>query len=245
MKCKLILTLLIFVIFGLVLFYGCGGSEGISEPASIAEQDNNTDGAYLNVQVVWPQNGMEGSLVISSGSEDNSITASMPGGTVYIKIKVRHVSDDPNSNLLNGFAILNALAGEDKRTLGPLPAVRVIVRAEAFDAATGTKPVSVAEHEMQLKLGQNPVGLNLGDYKLTLIAEPVISGLTSSWVAPDETPTPEPTLTPMPTETPMPPTATPTTIILLRLHFQLHIRLPEVNLLQHLYFLEIKKSILR
>ncbi len=197
MKCKFFLTLLILIISGFILFYGCSGSDGIVEPSSISDNQGNTNQTvgFITIRVVWPENGIEGECIISSGNEQNTLTASMPGGTTEIKIKVREQGElNPDEILLHGEGKITWPA-EDTITIGPIPSIWVTIRAEAYDKSGNQ--LSAVEEDLEVKPGPNTVGLNLGDYRLSLTAEPVMSGLTSSGSFPTEIPTPSgPTPTP-------------------------------------------------
>ena len=176
MKNRLFIYLIILIaLFSIIFVNGCGsGTDNIMTSPSISNQDPNT-GAYLHITVTWPQNGSVGKCIMSSGKEESTITASMPANTKQIIVKVRQAidpndpdapADDPNSYLKNGYAEI--LAPQDKVTIGPLPAIKVKVRAETYDRYGPLLPanaLAIAEKELQLYvLTQNGYfGLNRGN----------------------------------------------------------------------------------
>jgi len=179
MEKKLIITLAILTIISLIIAVGCGDSgDTMINPTSQGNTVNNPEnnGAYIKVNITWPQDGIEGKCIISSGNE-NTLTASMPGGTMQVIVRVRPVPDpnsptyvdDPNNYLENGYAEI--LKPEEKVILGPLPAMHVIVRAEAHDRygpLVANMAISAVEKDFHLQIGQNTTELNLGDYELNL-----------------------------------------------------------------------------
>ncbi len=195
MKNRLFISLIILIaLFSIIFVDGCGGgTDNIITSPSISNQNPNT-GAYIHITVTWPQNGSVGKCIMSSGKEESTITASMPADTKQIIVKVRQAidpndpdapPDDPNSYLKNGYAEI--LAPQDKVTIGPLPAIKVKVRAETYDRYGPLLPeqaISIVEKEFQLYvLSENEIAMPLGDYDLTLTADPntiVLGGSTVS-----------------------------------------------------------------
>ncbi|MBU1627084.1 hypothetical protein KKB18_06910, partial [bacterium] len=93
--------------------------------------------------------------------------------------------DDPNNYIKNGYAEIKN--PDEGATVGPLPAMKVIVRAEAHDRfgpLAAHMAISAVEKEFQLEFDENHVSFNLGDYELKLTSEdPLVVekvGLTSS-----------------------------------------------------------------
>lgn len=82
MKKKIYVTLLIIVISTLIISIGCGGGNDGIVPSSIPNSTDNSNtikNGYIKVTIVWPQNGVEGKYLFTSG--ENTITASMPYDT--------------------------------------------------------------------------------------------------------------------------------------------------------------------
>ena len=91
---KVLLLTLSLIIIGLIIFTGCGGgSDNLISSPSISNQnpiDNNTNtGSYMTIRVIWPQEDAPGSIIMSSGDKENTLTASMPIGVKNIKFKSR------------------------------------------------------------------------------------------------------------------------------------------------------------
>ncbi|MEQ8186824.1 MAG: hypothetical protein ABRQ39_02535 [Candidatus Eremiobacterota bacterium] len=109
---------------------------------------------------------------MSSGNEENTLTASMPNGVSKIILKIRKAPDlnDPNAppddpnNYLKPNGSIEILPPpnliETRVTLGPLPAVKAIIRAEIYD----TKGLLViAEKDYELTFDpNNEVVMDLG-----------------------------------------------------------------------------------
>ena len=153
-----------------------------------------SSGGYININVIWPQEGLSGKCIMSSGSDDNNLTASMPGGTQYILFELRE-RDNP-SNIFEFEEAPRIDWPNDRTTIGPIPVVWITVRADAYDGNNNL--LSTSEEDLEVKVGNNTVGLDLGDYKLAITAEPVIGGSSITALAggPGPEPTPEPTATP-------------------------------------------------
>ena len=95
------LIILILATFALIIAAGCGGgNDDIVTPSSLQNTNDNIEssGGYISINVIWPQEGLSGKCIMSSGSDDNNLTASMPGGTQYILFELRE-RDNP-SNIL-------------------------------------------------------------------------------------------------------------------------------------------------
>jgi len=183
------LTLLILAIFILAITTGCGSGDGVTQPGSITTSpDNNNvveNSGSITVKVVWPQPGIEGKCIFSSGGKDE-ITASMPGDTQKILVTVRSDKDDPN-NIFEEYSdqwhLFEWEPGEIEESafLNPIPAVKVIVRARAYNSLgvivfsppkapiIYNNPISETETELDVILGEaNFAELHLGEYALNL-----------------------------------------------------------------------------
>ncbi|MEQ8191663.1 MAG: hypothetical protein ABRQ39_27100 [Candidatus Eremiobacterota bacterium] len=187
MKKKLSILLLIIIVFSFIsIVTGCGGGQNnIITPPSISDQNpaNNTttDGAYVTIKVEWPQDSSSTNCIISSGDEENTLTASMPNGVKKIIFKIREApdpndpnapADDSNSYFEHGYYELTAPPDliESTVTLGPLPSVKVIIRVETYD---NRGLLSVAEKEHQLKIEQFEVDLDLGSTNIYVKIAPI------------------------------------------------------------------------
>ena len=125
---------------------------------------------------------MKKNVSLQSENDGKTITASMPGDTEVVIVKIRDYNDkddttkllDPN-NATHRFE-WDTIKEYDSDKIGPLPAIKVIVRAEAYKASSNEGPISVAEQEFQIKPGDPPpeigdyntVDLALGDYEIGL-----------------------------------------------------------------------------
>ena len=103
----------------------------------------------------------------------------MPEGTNYVVIKVREESDqgDVNKVMITGDgkeakATITWNLGENRAVIGPLPAVRVIVRAEAWGGIHYlSQLVEPVDKLVRINPGiNNPFDLALGDYNITAVA---------------------------------------------------------------------------
>jgi len=203
MQVKLLLTLLFMTILTIIISSGCGGGSGTTQPASLATPTPNmTDNmAYITIKVKWPEQGKAGKLIMSSGNEEKEITASMPNGTNRIDVKVYNFKDkdpdasvvfDPNSFLAGGYVVppyttttipVPIMTDSNDPNSNILPAIPVKVWAGAFGASSDINDPNSAllstEHYMILKVGNQTANLQLGDYELTLTANPdTIGGST-------------------------------------------------------------------
>jgi hypothetical protein len=208
MKIKFLLTLFFLTILSLIISYGCGGgNDVITQPSSITTPTVNPLGyGYLVVEVVWPQNdSVSDKCIISSGNKDNELIASMPDGVMYVVVKVREENALEESVMTTGDgkeakATINWNLGEDRAVIGPLPAVKVNVRAEAWGIwrSGAFKMFHVDTKEpVQIKPGMQPVDLDLGKEGFTLKAippditlQPVITSNSIVNIGPLPTPTP-------------------------------------------------------
>ena len=203
MQTKLLLTVLILTILALIISYGCGGGSGTTQPSSlVTPTPNMTDNmAYITINIKWPEQGMAGKLSISS-KDEKDITASMPNGTNRIDVKVYNFKDkDPNTPV--DFAPNSFLAGgyvvpPYTTTTIPVPikidpndpnsnilsAIPVKVWAGAFgisgDPNNPDSALLTAEHYMVLKVGKQTANLQLGNYDLTLTADPNIISISQT-----------------------------------------------------------------
>ncbi|MEQ8171941.1 MAG: hypothetical protein ABRQ38_23820, partial [Candidatus Eremiobacterota bacterium] len=184
-KKVLILTLLLIII-GLIIFTGCGGGSNnlISSPSITNQNPTNTPintGAYLTINITWPQNNSPGNIIMSSGDEENNLTASMPNGVNKIIVKIREAPDlndpnappdDPGSYQENGYTEIlpppNTI--ESTVTLGPLTGAKVIVRVETYD---NKGLLSIAEKEQVLKIDQLEIDLDLGSTNIYVKVPPI------------------------------------------------------------------------
>jgi len=193
MERKIYFALLTLIIIVVVIATGCGGNgtDSTIQPQAINNQEltneiTGSNGGYITIQVIWPQGGVPGKFIISSEDEKKTLTASMPYGTTSVKVTVREEGADPNDLLHIGGdvtkpaqAIINWLLGEDRATIGPLPAVRAIVSALPYDAKGVPIYDEPVEVPVQIEVGMNPVNLYLGDKELAITARPItLEGFT-------------------------------------------------------------------
>jgi len=178
MKKQILLSIILLTVFGIIIASGCGNDSGIVNSPAITNDNNTNDtpdseNGFLTIQIMWPQSGSEGSFVFSSG-DSNTLTASMPYGTTRIEIKIREaIDEDINNALPNGKYTFNWSPDKtyDFHTLGPLPVVKVKVRAEAYNAADELLGEPI-EKEIQIKAGNNLIDIGLGFEILELLANP-------------------------------------------------------------------------
>jgi hypothetical protein len=222
MQSKFYLTLVLITLLTFIIIPGCGGNNNSINPISsintptpaIYTPEGNV--GYLTINIVWPQAGKKGKCSILSENDEKDLTASMPVDTTLIKIKVRDPNETNPDNTIdpNGTCtIIRDGRSTITEELGPLPVIKVIVRAEAYDSSSAATPISINEQELKIKPGNasdNTVNLDLGEYKLTLNSDPdiiypdFISGGDSTITAtlkieytpdpndPNSTPTPRP-----------------------------------------------------
>jgi len=195
MKKYIYSTLLILTISILIITTGCGGGDGVTQPGSITTSpDNNNvmeNSGSITVKVVWPQAGGEGKCIFSSGGK-GEITTSIPADTKIILVTVRSDKDNKDnifeeySSQWHLFEWEPGHEGSAFAILKPIPAVKVIVRAVAYNSTNSIEyaspqapvitcnpdnPISEAEVEVDVILGEtNQAELNLGDYELNLKA---------------------------------------------------------------------------
>ena len=62
---NILITTLIFLSLMLIL-NGCGGSDGVSQAGNVSSVKPSENIAYVTLKVKWPENGLAGSVVISS-----------------------------------------------------------------------------------------------------------------------------------------------------------------------------------
>jgi len=171
MEQKLYTTLIVLTIFTLIIATGCGGgNDGITTPDSISNQGNTVNTQQLTgsilLKIIWPQPGIDGSCIMASGSNNNSLTASMPSDTIRLNIDVLEFND-PN-NILFQKQFDKPDTAETIVKIEALPVIKVIVKARAYDDPNSTVPISEAEQVLDIHVGYNPVDLVLGDYDLIL-----------------------------------------------------------------------------
>jgi len=229
MQVKLLLTLLFITILTIIISSGCGGGSGTTQPASLATPTPNmTDNmAYITIKVKWPEQGIAGKLIMSSGNEEKEITASMPPDAEKIELKIFNYKDknendpidfDPNNILAEGklsepetqitIPVQVPIITNPSNPTNPniLPAIPVKVWAGCFSDPNTTDPntaLSTAEHYMVLRVGNQTANLQLGDYELTVDPNNVIINLSPLYkrntnMISDDTPVPEDTPTSVP-----------------------------------------------
>jgi hypothetical protein len=183
MRNKLYLTILLITLLTFIIIPGCGGdNNGVTPISSVitptpANSISEDAVGYITIKIVWPQAGKSGKCIISSENVEKSLTASMTDDTNGITVKVRNKNnEDPDSYFsVGGYYVFIRRSGEDSitKTLGPLPAIDVIIRAEAEhnDPYTGNNYfINASEEEFRIKPGTegNNVALHLGDYSIGL-----------------------------------------------------------------------------
>lgn len=177
---NILYIIILITLLAVIIISGCGGgNDGVTHSSLTIPTPNNLTG-YITIKITWPQKGLTGSCIISSGNDEGTLTASIPGDASHVEVKIRDANEPTSNNTLtNGYYsfIWNHQNSQTiEHTFGPLPAIKVIIRAEAYTPGSDTTPVSVSEQEYQVKVGHNNnndnVTLNLGDYDLTLTADP-------------------------------------------------------------------------
>ena len=193
MKIRLLLTLFVVAIFTLIILIGCGGgNDGVTQSSSIITPTPDIKNyGYLIFKVKWPENNSSDKLSISCSNKDNEIIASIPVGTVAIKIAVM----DENT----GIVMTTADGKKAEETIspsitdikiGPLPPLKVKVGAVSYNSFN---VFSKVEKIVQIKPGMVPVDIYLGSQTLLTKAVPpeitLHEELSSSIIA-IETPVP-------------------------------------------------------
>jgi len=84
MKKQVYLSLLLFVFT--MTITGCGGDNSGAVPEVASPQSQGY--GYINIRVIWPQDGVSGKCIISNGTKEYTLLSSMPAGTSIIKVKV-------------------------------------------------------------------------------------------------------------------------------------------------------------
>lgn len=184
MKINICLLMVLLALLSFIIISGCGGgSNSINPASSITTPTPASNFGYITINIAWPHGSKdEKKCLITSENDVKTITASMPSDTELVIVKIRDYDDkydtskllDPN-NATHRFE-WDSLKEIDTAKIGPLPAIKVIVRAEAYNASSDEIPISVAEQEFQIKPGDPPpeigdyntVDLALGDYEIGL-----------------------------------------------------------------------------
>jgi len=104
MQTKILLSIMLLILAGLILSIGCGGGNNGVTPSSLTPTPNNLTG-YITIKIAWPQKGLAGSCLISSGNDEDTLTASIPADVSLIEVKIRDANEStPNNNTLtNGY----------------------------------------------------------------------------------------------------------------------------------------------
>jgi hypothetical protein len=193
---KIIFTLLLITITTIIVISGCGGDNNTVSPIISTPTPDPSKTAYITVNVQWPSRGEEGKYIISSKNGEE-LTASITKDTQGIKFYV-YDNRDPNISpkpvigtadipypytstvipVRLDDAIVNPNDPNDFTNI--LQMIPVTVRAETYQTVTfnPTSPntyeglISTTEKDYTIKLGQNQINLNLGDYVLTVSANP-------------------------------------------------------------------------
>jgi len=129
MKKEIYVSLLIISICIFIIAAGCGGgNDGITQSGAISD---GTGYGSLDIRVVWPQSGIEGSYLFSSG-EDNTLTASMPYNITRIEFEIYEANIEP-PNLLGSRSLTRPVdEPESKVTIDRLPATLVLIKATLY-----------------------------------------------------------------------------------------------------------------
>jgi hypothetical protein len=197
MKIKLYFLLLLITLISFIIIPGCGGGSNSVNPTSSITTPTPTGAfGYITINIAWPQRSKdEKKCLLTLKNNNKELTASMPTDTETVVVKIRDFNDkdDPNALLDPNHATRIFYWGPGTENedvydiLGPLPAIKVIVRAEAYNTSfdeipTDEIPISVVEQELQIKPGtpeDNTVDLALGDYIIGLTPTAPNAGDTS------------------------------------------------------------------
>ena len=179
MKYKFILPLLIVTLLGLSLVYGCGGgNDGITTPSSITtgggETDNITETTgSLSIKVNWPQDGIEGSFVFASGS--NEFTASDLSGVDRIDFEIFEEKDYPDTKIkLAGGSLVRPPDNKPSTLkIELLPAIKIKVEATLYKRNNETLSFEktmtpIVSSEFQIVPGDNSFHWEVGEIKTYL-----------------------------------------------------------------------------
>jgi len=174
MKSNFFISLILLTISTIIIiFSGCGSGDDITHPSSITTGipvNNNGQTGSIIIRIKWPEAGIDGNCILSSGDGEETLMASMPGDTKSIHVEVFETGSRINP------------LGEDTfwRNLDPnevtvgrfdnLPLIRVDIRATAYDYNNNLIPGDAIVEGFQIKFGINTVDLLLGDYGLNLKA---------------------------------------------------------------------------
>jgi len=207
MRNKLLLLSFSLIIFAIIIISGCGGENGITQPSSSLTLATSDKIAYIIINVKWPKGDIPGSFIISSADNKNELTASMTKDTRRIEIRIYEDKSTPGGDPIGTEAIGMATIKEpdttakipvhiknnsddadpnDPNTPGVLPVVPVKIWAGAFSDRDGdslVNPISETLKDYTVVIGNNAINLQLGNYDLTLRADPnsiVLGGSTVS-----------------------------------------------------------------
>jgi len=171
------LVIVITTLLTIIIISGCGGNgDNIITPSSLTQPDTSEKIATLIIRVKWPDRENSGSYTISSQNSNETLTTStIPVNTKRVDVKVLQYSD-PN----NALASVSLKEGEFEAVINiklednpdMLPAIKVIIRAEAWDALSGGNLLAEDEVEKELVFGENSVSLNLQPYTYTVTLQP-------------------------------------------------------------------------
>jgi hypothetical protein len=93
MKNILYITMILITLLAVIIISGCGGgNNGVTTSSLTTPTPNNLTG-YITIKITWPQKGLPGSYLISSGNEEGNLTASMPVDVTHVGIKIRDANE--------------------------------------------------------------------------------------------------------------------------------------------------------
>ncbi|MEQ8224461.1 MAG: Ig-like domain-containing protein [Candidatus Eremiobacterota bacterium] len=193
MQDKLSLTLLFITIFAIIVFIissGCGGENGITQPPSLTPLASDKI-AYITLNVKWPERDIPGSFVISSKDNKNELVASMTKDTRRIEVRIFEDKSTPEGDPIGTEPIgIGTIREPDTTATIPvhiknnpdapntsdvLPVVPVKIWVGAFPDRDGyslVNPITETLKDYTVTVGNNAINLQLGDYKLTVLASP-------------------------------------------------------------------------
>lgn len=172
---------ILLTLITLILIYtiGCGGgNDGITTPSSITtgggETDNITETTgSLSIKVNWPQDGIEGSFVFASGS--NELTASDLYGVDRIDFEIFEAKDYPDTKIKLAGGSLVRPPDNNPSTLRIelLPAIKIKVEATLYKRNNETLSFEktmtpIISSEFQIVPGDNSFHWEVGEIKTYL-----------------------------------------------------------------------------
>ncbi len=149
MKKQIFLSLFLIAIVVITILIGCGGgNDGITQVTTVSTPTVQPSGyGSLTITVVWPQKQTASNELITSSSKDEkNLIASAPMATDKIIVNVyeadTYIDDkDYTKNKtplgLYVFENVNPLGGEQKAVIEHIPAIKVVVRADAYGSIFG------------------------------------------------------------------------------------------------------------